>query len=237
MTKTIHRILDPEAPQKLAQARHMMRPGAWNDQAGTVCVMSALVPGATSSFDCRRAGYPRWLTAAITALYDAKVAVENPTSLDMIETDRANHWALSLAPALATPTDLDGALDRFLIRLLTRLQPIDTTGWCQMVRDLYERRLSGAEVQSDLLTAAHNAATDLHPVPQHRPEEPETMHHTAFAAAFAADSTPLQANVAVCASEAAHAWGDARGRSAMLWERWLQRLDLKGALKDSSLPG
>ena len=239
MTRTAHRILDSDAPQKLALARHIMRPGGWSNQAGTVCMMSALVPGATSSFDCQKAGYPRWLTTAITDLYDAKVARGAPNSPEMLETERANEWAIKMAAILAAPTHLDRALDNFLIRVLARLQHIDPTSWCQTVRDLRKRGLAGTDVQKDLMVAACRAAEGSQPVSQapQGPFDPEEIRRrTANAAANAAESNAVNACAAVCASEATQAWGAARGEHAALWERWLQRLDLAAALKDSALP-
>ena len=239
MTTTTHRILDPEAPRKLALARHMMKPGGWDSQSGTVCMMSALVPGAMSSFDCRKAGYPTWLTTAITDLYDAKVARGAPNFLDMLETERANEWAIRMAATLAAPAHLDRAMNHYLISVLTRLQQIDPTGWCRKVRDLRKTGLTGTGVQSDLMAAAHRAAMDSQPpskTPKGHSDPEEVRRRTAYAAVNAAESDQASACVAVCASEAAQAWGAARGEHAALWERWLQRLDLAAAMTDSALP-
>ena len=181
-----------------------------------------------------------WLTLAITDLYDAKVARGGPNSPDMLETERANEWAIRMAPTLAAPARLDRAMDNYLIRVLTRLQHIDPTGWCQKVRDLRETGLAGTDVQSDLMVAAHRAAEYSQPSSQPRQghlHPVEVGRRTAYAAASAAESNQVSACVAVCASEAAQAWGAARGAHAALWERWLQRLDLAAALTDSALPG
>lgn len=158
-------IIDPNAVEKIraAIASGALKSGSWGNGTDAVCMMSAMVSGATSAEDCTTAGWPEWLAKLNVNLFDATV--------DAADEDAARaEFALSVAEAVQAPVDYDKARDLFLIRRLDtgdysalkslRLNPVNAGWWrvCETaIKDvvaLLHRRISGEEVQAEM-TAAH----------------------------------------------------------------------------------
>ena len=100
----------PVDPTRLdaSHAAGMLKQRTWGDGTNTVCMMSALVPGAHSTTTCVTAGWPAWLVDLNIRMFDDAETIED-----------AWEFAHAVAIACAGPIDYDAARDRFLISVLT----------------------------------------------------------------------------------------------------------------------
>ena len=106
--------LEPNAPAIIEASRPMMTRGTWGDGVETVCMMSALVPGASEIDDCVTAGWPHWLTHSVLSLFDSNAGAES-------ELAAAIDWALRIAHAISVPTDYRQAGRLYALRLLEHI--------------------------------------------------------------------------------------------------------------------
>ena len=140
-----------DGPGRLAACRPILKRGGWGDGVEAVCLMSALVPGATSVDECVTAGWPEWLPELVVDLYDADVGAED-------EQAAADLWAFRIAEAIRKPVDYDRARDRFLVATLETVLEHDRAGVVQPVIDLLHRRLAGQDAGAAAWAAAWEAA-------------------------------------------------------------------------------
>ena len=139
---------DPHMAQRIAAATDAgtLKRGEWGNGTDAVCMMSAAVPGASSSEDCVTAGWPEWLADLNVSLFDAHVGAED-------EVKAAWSFAKDVAEAVSIPRDMDRARDLFLISTLEHVERLDTAGVVRPVIDLLHRRLSGEDVAEDMSAA------------------------------------------------------------------------------------
>lgn len=212
----------PDAPDRIRAAidAGILKGGDWGDGTEAVCMMSALVAGADSTEDCVTAGFPRWIAELNVHLFDVRVGADD-------EDKARQHFALSVAEAIATPRDLDAAHDRFLIaRLDTGEQSTLKTmrslkgnssrqiEAVERVVALLHRRLSGEDVEEEMRAARAAAYAAVH----------ASARAAAYAAAAAAYAAAADAAAAACAC--ARAAADVAARAAA-------RADLIAALRAS----
>lgn len=174
----------------------------WGDGTHTVCMMSAIVPGARSHGDCVTAGWPRWLVDLNVTLFDAQVGADD-------ESAARQHFALDVAKAVATPRDMDRARDLFLIaRLdtgehsaLATLRSLPSK-WPEQIAaiervvELLQQRLNGEDVAEEMRVAreaAYNAADVA----------TDSVVNATYAAAYAASDAPDATHAATDATYAA----------------------------------
>ena len=155
-------LIDPKAVEKITIARPKLAAKSWGGNE-TVCMMSALVSGASGIKDCVTAGWPEWLVSLNINLFDADIRADD-------EDDARFHFALDIAHAVQTPRDYGKALDLFLIaRLdtgdysaLKSLALVDGD-WSQQkaaivsVVALLQRRVAGEDVSKEIKDAADAA--------------------------------------------------------------------------------
>jgi hypothetical protein len=154
-------LIDTDAPAKIAAAK--LRSGSWGGN-DTVCMMSALVPGAQSASDCVTAGWPQWLAELNVSLFDASVGAKD-------ETVARNDFAMAVAKAVAVPRDYARALTLFLIRRLddgdmSALKTLrglkgdfaQQISAVEAVVALLHRKLGGEGVSTEVRAAADAAA-------------------------------------------------------------------------------
>jgi hypothetical protein len=211
--------IDPTAADKLRAAIEAgtLKAGSWGDGTHTVCMMSALVNGATGTDACVTAGWPKWLADLNVTLFDADVGAEDEDAA------RAG-FALTVAELVQTPRDYDKARDLFLIRRLDdgdhsalkslRLNPVDGDWWrdCEAsivrVADLLRRRVAGEDVADEMKVATRAVA--------------DAAARAAYAAAdaaaraadAAADAADAAARAAAYAAARAAAYAAARAADA-----------------------
>lgn len=138
--------------------------GTWGEGTSAVCMMSAAVPGADCPEACVTAGWPGWLARLNVDLFDARVGADD-------EDKARQHFALSVAEAVASPVNFDKARDLFLIRRLdtgdhSALKTLRALNgeWVQQIEAvravvaLLRRRGVGADVTDTITTAAHAAS-------------------------------------------------------------------------------
>ena len=154
----------------------IMRRGTWGDGVSTVCMMSALQPGATNDTQCATAGWPKWLSILCHTLFDRDVGNDPDAT--------AFQFALDVADAIHVPRDYDRALGLFLIATLEGVLQYDKDGVVQPVINLLQRKLDGENVAGELKKA--RAAADA-------------------AAAYAAAAADAAAAYAAAAADAAYA--------------------------------
>ena len=119
----------------------------------TVCMMSALVPGAQSTDDCETAGWPLWLADLCVGLYDADVGADD-------EQQAADQWAYRVAEAIAHPVDYDRARHLFFIAVLKRIEHLDTAHVVRPVIELHQRALTTGMPAASEWDSARAAAWD-----------------------------------------------------------------------------
>ena len=156
-------LIDPKAVEKITSSRPKLAAKSWGGNE-TVCMMSALVSGASGIKDCVTAGWPEWLVSLNINLFDENIRADD-------EDDARFHFALDIAHAVQTPRDYGKALDLFLIaRLdtgdysaLKSLALVDGD-WSQQkaaivsVVALLQRRVAGEDVSKEIKDAASAAA-------------------------------------------------------------------------------
>lgn len=141
-----------------AHAAGMLKQNTWGNGTNTVCMMSALVPGANSTTICVTAGWPAWLVDLNIRMFDDAETIED-----------AWEFAHAVAIACAGPIDYDAARDRFLISVLTegdhsvsaslRKVKCEEDWWknsnkaVDTVAALLTRRLAGEDVTEQLAAA------------------------------------------------------------------------------------
>lgn len=103
----------PEANIRVQKAieKGTLKPLSWGDGKETVCIMSAMVPGAKNINNCVTAGWPYWLTKMCITLFD------ETGDEDDAETDR-QEFAYNLSLACSKTFDADEALYIVLLYLL-----------------------------------------------------------------------------------------------------------------------
>ena len=141
--------VEPERLTKAYEAGNLLR-GGWGD-GENVCMMSALVPGATSSMDCVEHGWPVWLAKLAVAFYDESTGAAD-------ELGAGYRFAYSLAECCQVARDYEKARHGFLSATLQRVVHLDETGVVQRVIDLHDRALSGDLPVDDEWKAAMNTA-------------------------------------------------------------------------------
>jgi hypothetical protein len=205
-------LIDTAAPAKIAAAK--LRAGSWGGD-DTVCMMSALVPGAQSASDCVTAGWPRWLAELNVRLFDANVGAKD-------ETAARNDFAMAVAKAVAVPRDYDRALTLFLIRRLdggnmSALKTLHSLkgdfaqqiSAVEAVVALLHRKLGGEDVSTEMRAAARAAADAA------ARAAADAAADAAYAAYAAADAAArAAADAAARAAYAAYAAADAAARAA-----------------------
>ena len=148
-------ILVENPVEKLNSAPTLVR-GDWGDGVETVCLMSALVPGANDHTDCVTAGWPEWLARLCVNLYD----IDTMPSEFNTEQEMANRWAYQVAEAVAKNIDYEEAHYRFLTLVLESVLHIDTGNVVSDVLELHIRALKGdTPSPSEWTAAAENAKT------------------------------------------------------------------------------
>ena len=142
-------MVEPERLTKAYEGGYLVR-GGWGD-GENVCMMSALVPGATSSMDCAEHGWPVWLAKLAVAFYDESTGAAD-------ELGAGYRFAYSLAECCQVERDYEKARHGFLSATLQRVVHLDETGVVQRVIDLHDRALSGDLPVDDEWEAAMNTA-------------------------------------------------------------------------------
>ncbi len=197
-------ILCADAPERLEARRPILKRGDWGDGVEAVCLMSALVPGATSMEDCVTAGWPEWLPGLVVTLYDETVGAED-------EQAAADIWAFRIAEAIRGPVDYERARDRFLVATLETVLEHDRAGVVQPVIDLLHRRLARQDAGAAAWEAAREAA---------REAAWAAAWATAGAAAWAAAWEAAGAAARAAAGEAAGAAAKAAAGEAAKAAAW-----------------
>jgi hypothetical protein len=165
MTNILTIPVDP-ARLDAAHAAGKLKQSTWGNGFNTVCMMSALVPGAYSSESCVTAGWPEWLVELNIRMFDGAETIQ-----------AAWEFAHSVAIACVRPIDYDAARDRFLIAVLTEgdhsvsasLRKVKCEeGWWYIsneavdtVAALLTRRLAAEDVTEQLNAAAAAARAAL----------------------------------------------------------------------------
>lgn len=176
------------ASQIIEAARSILKRGSWD-----MCMMSAMVRGATSDDDCVKAGWPEWLSTVNHVLFDADVGADD-------EDAAAYQFALAVAKALETPRDTDKARDLFLIAqldtgdlsALKTLRSLDgdfaqQISAVEAVVSLLRRRINGEDVAEEMSAARAAAAY-------------ASVHASTYAARAAARAAADAANASAYAS-------------------------------------
>ena len=248
MTKT---LIDETALAKIEAVQPILRAGSWGNGTDAVCMMSAMVSGATCAEDCEAAGWPRWLAELNVKLFDAEVGADNEHAARV-------QFARDVAEAVQGPRDYDKALDRFLIARLdtgthSALKSLAKVpgDWTQQrkaierVVALLHRRFAGEDVAEEMKAAkaaaeaawaAAKAAAEAAEAAKTAAEAAKTAAEAAEAAAEAAEAAGAAAWAAAWAAEAA-AWAAeaAAGKAARAAARaaaWVAaRHDLTAAIK------
>jgi hypothetical protein len=226
----------PNAERKIKEAMPMLTRGGWGDGTETVCLMSALVSGASSGKDCVTAGWPEWLSILNHNLFDATVGADD-------EQAAANEFALDLARAVQTPFDPDKARDLFLIKqletgdysALKTLRTIDGN-WSQQIEavervvSLLHRRAAGEDVSDEMDAAADAADAARAAAYAASWDADDAAADAAYAAADAADAARAAAYAtAYAAADVARAAADVACAA-----RAAARTDLVGAIKEAA---
>ena len=87
----------------IAAAQSGLQRRTWgDDENGTCCILSALVPGAASLEECERSGWPRWFAAVCMALYDSDSGATD-------ELAAATAWAERVEQAISVPLSYERA--------------------------------------------------------------------------------------------------------------------------------
>ena len=129
-------ILEAERNFRSAMDAGILEQGSWGDGLSTVCAMSAMVPGATTTTECVTAGWPEWLVRMVTKLYDWRVEVYD-------EQAAADQWALRVAIAVSSAgLDVARARDLFCYHVLSHVCWISVEA-VQPVMDVLTTRLAG----------------------------------------------------------------------------------------------
>ena len=216
-------LIDPKAVEKITSSRPKLAAESWGGNE-TVCMMSALVSGASGIKDCVTAGWPEWLVSLNINLFDEDIRADD-------EDDARFHFALDIAHAVQTPRDYGKALDLFLIaRLdtgdysaLKSLALVDGD-WSQQkaaivsVVALLQRRVAGEDVSKEIKDAADAAATAAYAAARAaaaaRASAAAAAADAAYAARAAAYAASGAAVAAARASAAAYAAAAARAATA-----------------------
>ena len=213
-------VIDPNAAEKITANRDRLKAGSWG---GTekVCMMSALVSGATSVEDCVTRNWPEWLAKLNVRLFDVSVGADDEKSARF-------EFALAVAKAVQRPVDYDKAHDLFLIRRLStgdysvldslRKNQVDSGWWrdCEgavtTVVDLLHRRIAGEDVTEEMeeaICAARAAAYEASDAAAYaaadavRAAANAAAYEAADATAYAAAAADATAYAAACAARAA----------------------------------
>ena len=217
MTNILTIPVDP-ARLDAAHAAGKLKQSTWGDGFNTVCMMSALVPGAYSSQSCVTAGWPEWLVELNIRMFDGAETIE-----------AAWEFAHSVAIACVRPIDYDAARDRFLIAVLAEgdhsvsasLRKVKCEeGWWEnsskavdTVAALLTRRLAAEDVTEQLNAAAAAAEAALRDAWAAEAAEARAAARAARAAAWAAEAALRDA----WAAEAAAARAAAEAMAAAAW--------------------
>ena len=113
------------------------------DGVTTVSVVGALVDGARLWTDLADAGWPDWFAYLTTYLLDGDIGADD-------EDAEALTWAYQMAEAIAEPVDYGEARNRFIVRVLSKVEELDGNNVVRPIIALIKRKVDGENVSGEL---------------------------------------------------------------------------------------